>query len=229
MHNSKLILILAVLLFAGTFLQAKEGADQYANGAENWFTGALPPAGWYYINYFGYYTGELRDGAGDKVNVGGSTPSVSAVFNAFRILDITTLKIAGADYGVHAIVPVVYQSVNLGGTNSVTSLGDMTIDPLVLGWHHPQWHAVAAFDINLPTGHYEKNDPRVCVGAHYYAFEPLLALSYMPKSGWEASAKLMYNIKTTNQVTNYTRARNFMWTLWRASICTSGCWVRKVM
>jgi len=65
----KLILILAVLLFAGTFLQAKEGADQYANGAENWFTGALPPAGWYYINYFGYYTGELRDGAGDKVNV----------------------------------------------------------------------------------------------------------------------------------------------------------------
>ena len=204
MKKSKFIFILAALLLGVTSAHAKEGADQYANGAENWFTGALPPAGWYYINYFGYYTGELRDGAGDKVSVGGSTPSVSAVFNAFRILDITKLKIAGADYGVHAIVPVVYQSLNLGGgANSVTSVGDMTIDPLVLGWHHPQWHAVAAFDINLPTGHYEKNDPRVCVGAHYYSFEPILALSYMPKSGWEASAKLMYNIKTTNQATNY--------------------------
>ncbi len=103
------------MLLGVTSAHAKEGADQYANGAENWFTGALPPAGWYYINYFGYYTGELRDGAGDKVSVGGSTPSVSAVFNAFRILDITKLKIAGADYGVHAIVPVVYQSLNLGG------------------------------------------------------------------------------------------------------------------
>ena len=181
----------------------KEGADQYAYGAENWFTGALPPPGWYYLNYFGYYSGELRDGAGNKANVGGSTPTVSAVFNAFRILDVTKFKIAGADYGFHVIVPVVYQSIDMGGTNSIASVGDMTIDPLVLGWHHPQWHALFAFDINLPTGHYDKNDPRVCVGAHYYSFEPLLALSYMPKSGWEASAKMMYNIKTTNQATNY--------------------------
>lgn len=209
MKKLKFAFVLAMFAMAIAVSYAKEGADQYAYGAENWFTGALPPAGWYYINYFGYYTGELRSGTGDKVNVGGSTPSVSAVFNAFRILDITKLKIAGADYGVHAIVPVVYQSINMGGTNSVTSVGDITIDPLVLGWHHPQWHAVAAFDVNLPTGNYEKNDPRVCVGAHYYAFEPLLALSYMPKSGWEASAKLMYNIKTTNQATNYHSGQEF--------------------
>ena len=209
MKKLTLILVLAVLGMTATTSFAKEGADQYAYGAENWFTGATPPPGWYYINYFGYYTGELRDGAGDKANVGGSTPSVSAVFNAFRILDMTKFKIAGADYGFHAIVPVVYQSINIGGTNSIASLGDMTIDPLVLGWHHPQWHAVFAFDINLPTGHYDKNDPRVCVGTHYYGFEPLLALSYMPKSGWEASAKLMYNIKTTNQATNYHSGQEF--------------------
>ena len=212
MKKGKFIFVVVMLAMAIAASYAKEGADQYANGAENWFTGALPPAGWYYINYFGYYTGELRDGAGDKVNVGGSTPSVSAVFNAFRILDITKFKIAGADYGVHVIVPVVFQSVNManmGGSNSIASLGDMTIDPLVLGWHHPQWHAIAAFDINLPTGHYEKNDPRVCVGAHYYSFEPLLALSYMPKSRWQASAKFMYNFKTTNQATNYHSGQEF--------------------
>lgn len=203
MKSLKFVLVLAMLATGIAVAYGKEGADQYAYGAENWFTGALPPPGWYYLNYFGYYSGELRDGAGNKANVGGSTPTVSAVFNAFRILDVTKFKIAGADYGFHVIVPVVYQSIDMGGTNSITGVGDMTIDPLVLGWHHPQWHALFAFDINLPTGHYDKNDPRVCVGAHYYSFEPLLALSYMPKSGWEASAKMMYNIKTTNQATNY--------------------------
>ena len=209
MTKLKLTVVVAMFALGISLSYGKEGVDQYAHGAENWVTGATPPPGWYYINYFGYYTGELRDGAGHKVNAEGETPSVNAAFNAFRILDMTKLKIAGADYGVHVVVPLVYQSVDMGGTKSVTSVGDMTIDPLVLGWHHPQWHAVAAFDINLPTGHYEKNDPRACIGAHYYSFEPLLALSYMPKSGWEASAKLMYNFKTTNQATNYHSGQEF--------------------
>ena len=47
------------------------------------------------------------------------------------------------------------------------------------------------------------NNPRVCIGAHYYSFEPLAAISYMTETGWEASAKLMYNVKTTNPVTGY--------------------------
>jgi len=182
---------------------AKEGADQYSNGAENWLTGAAPPPGLYYINYFGYYSGELKNGSGDKANVGGTTPSVSAVFDAFRFIEITRFKIAGADYGLHIIVPVVYQSVNLGGTNSTTALGDITIDPMVLGWHFEHVHAIAGIDIHLPTGSYDRYDSRQCVGAHYYSFEPVLALSYLPKAGWEASTRLMSNIKTTNQFTNY--------------------------
>jgi hypothetical protein len=31
----------------------------------------------------------------------------------------------------------------------------------------------------------------------------------MPKSGWEASAKLMYNLKTTNRSTNYHSGQEF--------------------
>jgi hypothetical protein len=59
------------------------------------------------------------------------------------------------------------------------------------------------------TGAYNQNDPRECIGAHYYSFEPLVALSYMPKDGWEASTKLMYNMKTTNQATNYHSGQEF--------------------
>lgn len=188
---------------------AKEGADQYPYGAENWFTGATPPPGFYFINYAGYYTGRLRNGSGDNAILNGATPQVDATFDAFRFIEMTRFKILGANYGVHAIVPVVYQSMNLNGRNSTTGVGDITVDPLILGWHQEHWHAAAAFDIDLPAGAYNQNDPRISIGAHYYSFEPLLAFSYMPKAGWEASAKLMYNLKTTNPATNYHSGQEF--------------------
>lgn len=47
------------------------------------------------------------------------------------------------------------------------------------------------------------------IGAHYYGFEPVFAFSYMPKSGWETSTKVMYNLKTTNQATNYHSGQEF--------------------
>jgi len=139
----------------------------------------------------------------------GGTPLVETTFDAFRFLEMTHFKVVGADYGVHVIVPVVYQSMNLGGRNSTTGVGDITIDPLILGWHREHWHAAAACDVDLPTGAYDQHDPRVSIGAHYYAFEPLVAFSYMPKGGWETSTKLMYNIKTTNQATNYHSGQEF--------------------
>lgn len=37
----------------------------------------------------------------------------------------------------------------------------------------------------------------------------VVGLSYMPKSGWEASTKLMYNVKTTNPATNYHSGQEF--------------------
>jgi len=209
MRRLRRIFILGVVLLIAPSVDAKEGCDQYPSGAENWFAGVAPPPGFYYVNYFGYYTAELKNASGNKVNLNGTTPSVDATFDGFRFLEMTHFKILGADYGMHVIFPVVHQSMNLNGRNSTAGLGDITIDPFVLGWHRSQWHAVAAFDIDLPTGAYDLTDPRLSISAHYYSFEPVLAVSYMPKSGWEASTKLMYNIKTTNQATNYHSGQEF--------------------
>ena len=198
------LLILVLGLIAIPAAHAKEGADQYPNGAENWYAGALPPPGLYFLNYLGYYHGELRDGSGKKVSLpNGSTPSVTAEFDALRFIEVTKFKILGASYGMHVIVPLVDQAMNFGGSNSTFRMGDITIDPLVLGWHGKQWHAVAGLDINLPAGHFDPNDARLCVGANYVSFEPAFAATYSTKSNWEASAKLMFNAKTTNQQSNY--------------------------
>jgi len=193
-------LVLALTLAVGC---AKEGSDQYPYGAENWLSGALPPPGTYFINYFGYYYGQLRNDSGNKVDLGGTTPSVRAVFDAVRLVEVTHVKFLGGEWGVQVIAPFVDQSVDLGGRRNGLAQGDLDVDPFLLGWHGKSWHAIAAMDMLLPTGYYDKNDARVSVGANYYSFEPIFAFTFMPPSAWETSAKLMYNIKTTNQATNY--------------------------
>jgi hypothetical protein len=203
---------LGFFLFLGllsSIAWAKEGSDQYPNGAENWFAGFLPPAGNYYINYFGYYGGELKNGEGQKVLMNGKTPSVNATFDALRYVRVTPLRVLGANYGMEVIMPVVYQSVDMNGTASKTSIGDLIVNPMIFGWHRPTWHAIGSMDVMLPTGFYDKNDARVSVGANYYGFDPLFSVSVMPKSGWETSIKLMYDLKTTNQATNYHSGQEF--------------------
>ena len=217
MKKSSIALLIAGLSLAAGVAEAKEGGDQYPNGAENWYAGALPPPGTYFINYFGYYGGKLVDGGGDKVRhpaTGNTTPRVDAVFDALRLVHITNTKILGANWGVHAILPIVSQGVsNLPGTSGGASkfgIGDITIDPFVLAWHHsPELHSAFGIDINLPTGAYDQNDPRTSIGANYYSYEPLYAITWLPKGGWEVSGKFMYNIKTRNRETHYQSGDEF--------------------
>ena len=217
MKKSAIALIVGGLFLAAGAAQAKEGADQYPNGAETWYAGALPPPGTYFINYFGYYGGKLVDGGGDKVRhpaTGNTTPRVDAVFDALRLVHITNTKILGANWGVHAILPIVSQGASnlpgVAGSASKFGIGDITIDPFVLAWHHsPELHTAFGVDINLPTGAYDKNDPRTSIGANYYSYEPLYAITWLPKGGWEVSGKFMYNIKSKNNDTKYQSGDEF--------------------
>ena len=196
MKFGKLASAVALATLAIGSVQAKEGGDQYPNGAETWLAGALPPPGNYFLNYFGYYSGDLVDGSGKKVPGAG----VDAWFNAFRFVQITEHKILGGNWGWHVIVPVVHQDVNLGfGGKSKVGLGDITVNPFVLSWHTKNWHWAAALDINLPVGAYKSGDPRTSIGANYWSVEPIFAFTYLGDTGWEVSAKFMYNIKSKNK------------------------------
>ncbi len=211
MNRTKKILSLALpVLLVGSSAMAKEGADQYPNGAENFLAGALPPPGNYFINYLGYYQGDYRDNNGDKV----SGLKVNATFNALRYVFVSNYKLFGGDWGMHAIVPFVYQNMDTPfpaiGNGSVFGLGDITIDPIIIGWHFPpDWHITVGLDINLPTGKYSSTDPTDSIGANYYSFEPIFAFTYLNQGGFEVSAKLMYNIKTENNDTNYQSGDEF--------------------
>ena len=211
MNTVQSILLLAVpALLAGTPVLAKEGPDQYPNGSENFMAGALPPPGNYFINYLGYYQGDYRDNDGHKV----PGLNVSATFDALRFIHVTNQKIFGGDWAVHAIVPLVSQRMHTPfpgiGNGSVFGLGDIVIDPLIIGWHFPpDWHLTVGVDIYLPTGKYSKSNPTDSIGANYYSFEPIFAFTYLNQGGFEASAKLMYNLKTNNLDTDYQSGNEF--------------------
>lgn len=219
---ARFTVLAGALLLASNPALAKEGGDQYPNGSEGWGAGDLPPAGTYFINYALYYSGALKDRAGNGAKLAGSTPKVEAVADAFRIVQMTDIKILGATYGFSMIVPVVHQDVNiaaLGGDHSMAAVGDITITPVILSWHRSDWQFAAALDINAPTGAYNEgglganglntSDPRKDVGANYWSFEPLLAATYRTQDGWELSSKFMLNVKTENTYTRYQSGSEF--------------------
>ncbi len=192
----KLASAVALATLAIGSVQAKEGGDQYPNGAETWLGGAVPPPGNYFINYFGYYGGDLVDGNGKKAASG----EVDAWFNAFRFVQTTEHKILGGNWGWHVIVPLVHQDVALGaGSKSKFGLGDVTVNPFIVSWHAKNWHWAIGLDVNLPVGAYKSGEPRQSIGANYWSVEPLFAFSYMGDTGWEVSSKIMYNIKGKNK------------------------------
>lgn len=174
---------------------AKEGGDQYPNGAENWLAGAAPPPGTHFLSYSGHYSASLHDGNGDKV----PGASLSAWFNAFRLVHISEMRVMGGNYGVHMVVPIVHQRIRLADAGSITGLGDITVSPGSLAWHLGNWHWVAALDIRMPTGPYEPGNPHKSIGTRYWSIEPVFAVTWLSEKGWEISSKLMYNIKSRNK------------------------------
>ncbi|MDG4550569.1 MAG: transporter [Candidatus Contendobacter sp.] len=208
--TKKLLALITLATLTSPTALAKEGPDQYPNGAENFLAGALPPPGNYFINYLGYYDGEYRGPNGDKV----PGLQVSAVFDALRYIYVSNHQILGGSFGMHAIVPFIHQSLDTPfptiGNGDVSGLGDIIIGPLIIGWHFPpEWHVTVGLDISLPTGKYSSTDPTDSIGVNYYSFEPIFAFTYLSQGGFEVSAKLMYNIKTRNDDTDYESGDEF--------------------
>lgn len=205
------VLLAAALLSASVGALAKEGGDQSANGPESFLAGALPPPGTYLLNYLGHYGGKLKDANGDTVSMAGKDIKVSATFDVLRLVRVTDIKLFGADYAFQAILPVVHQNVDVFGNRASRSgIGDLTLSPVVLGWHlSKNLHVIGALDVFLPTGAWDKTHPGRQIGANYTSVEPVLAVTYLADNGFEASAKLMYNIKGKNSDTDYRSGQEF--------------------
>src|SRR3990170_7225126 len=79
-------LSLSVLTSANVYA-TEGGGNAYPLGAEDFMSGAVPPPGYYFIDYFLYYSAdELNNKDGDNVD---NAFDVDAVINTFRFIYVT--------------------------------------------------------------------------------------------------------------------------------------------
>ena len=210
-RKSLIVLVAAALIgpaaLTGPALATEGGGGSYPNGAEDFMTGALPPPGTYYKNYLIYYRASRFNDKDGNVLI--PDFQLTAAAEALRFIHVTKYKILGASWGVQAFIPLAYQAVTIGGQEDARfSLGDIIIDPIILGWHFKNFHVTAGLDIYLPVGTYNQNH-QANNGRNYWTFEPALAMTYLSDGGIEVSAQLMSDINTENNDTNYKSGQEF--------------------
>jgi len=228
--GKKALLVLPVLMFllfisAGPVLATEDARGVYPNGAEDCYAGCLPPPGTYFINYTTYqHFDSLRDNGGHKAVLTEDYGSpvdqrvnlkAEVAATVFRFIKGTGCKILGADWYWHVLIPVKYVHVTTdletpGGRfhGSKTGLGNLTFNPMILGWHFGDWHFAAGVDINTPAPGYDKED-FVNTGVGYWNVEPIFAFTYLNKTGFEVGAKFMYDYNLPNWQTHYTTGQEF--------------------
>jgi hypothetical protein len=201
--TTKALAAAAAALAAGSALATEGGGSIYPVGAENYLCCALPPPGVYGMVYVQRYSADkVRGNSGQVV----TPPSfeVTAYAVAPRIVWVTPHTVAGASLALHALLPVVNLDVNVvpGVSQRKTGLGDLNLG-VALGWHHsPALHTLAALDVFLPTGRFDKND-LANIGRNYWAIQPVGGVSYIDPKGLNADAKVMWTVNFENKDTNY--------------------------
>ena len=195
-------LALAAALLAG----AAHAEGHYVTGVEGLQGSSVPPAGNYYLGYLVHYDiNSFRAPNDAKLQGDGK---VTALVN--RFVKITDTKLLGADYGFETIIPVIRTSLDIKAAalnDSDSGVGDVYLGPLLLGWHGPQWDAVAAAGLWLDTASH--NTP-VAAGKGYkstmltggvtYYFDPAKSVSGSALFRFERHGKNDAGIRPGNQL-----------------------------
>jgi hypothetical protein len=196
------VLLAGAGLVGSSAFATEGGGSSYPMGAENYLTGAMPPPGFYTLAFVNHYSAdELKNGSGQTVPV---DFSVRATAISPRFIWVTGNTLFGGQVAHAIIVPLVDLDVNVAGTrSSKRGLGDIAITALALGYHHSDnLHSVAALDIIVPSGSYDRNrlaNP----GRNYWAIEPVYTASYVNPHGWNWDVKFMYDFNRKNKDTDY--------------------------
>ena len=202
------LVVFIIAFSSGSSAWATEGGGgAYPNGAEDFMTGALPPPGTYFLNYFNYYRAtSFKDKDGND-----AMPKfeLNGYANVFRLVHVTKMQFFGASWAMHAFLPLAYADLDATpGKDNRAGVGDIIIDPFILGWHWKNFHLTTGLDIYLPTGTYNK-DRLLNIGRNYYTLEPVVGVTYLADNGFELSGKFMYDVNFKNSDTEYTSGQEF--------------------
>lgn len=172
----------------------------YSTGADFYENGSLPPPGMYMKNYLiNYRASDLKDSSGHKV---GGDFKVDTTVLVNRFLYVTDKTVLGADWAVHAVLPIVRADVTtpFGAHGKETGVGDVMIEPMLLGWHGDQWDAVLGLAFYLPTGRWKRDEP-ANLGKDFYTGMLSTGLTWYadPERTLRFGGRLRYEKHTSNR------------------------------
>ncbi|MDD2465002.1 MAG: transporter [Desulfobulbus sp.] len=152
------------------------GGSHYQYGVEGVLGATAPPPGWHYRMYNLWYNPDMYNDS----PIPGAHFGLDTFASVQRIIHVTNVKILGADYLYDVLIPFVDTDFTLGpiSDSHSFSLGDVTVEPFVLGWHQSRWDATVGLGVVMPTGHFKGDEPAspglgywsglITVGASYY-------------------------------------------------------------
>ena len=142
-------------------------------------SGSQPQPGFYAaLFYLRYYADTIKDADGNTVRPSPSAPGSLAVSAVAPLAwYVSKTKILGANYGAMIVLPFANASIEapafaLGETVD-TSVSDLLVRPLDLGWHTGRADVTAGFQFYAPTGRYERGGSDN-IGKGMWAYEPFL-------------------------------------------------------
>ncbi|MET3107396.1 hypothetical protein AAKU67_001535 [Oxalobacteraceae bacterium GrIS 2.11] len=96
---------------------------------------------------------------------------------------------------------VIGQTASQLESGSHRGVGDIELTSFI-GWKGEQVSYLLAFNIDAPTGSYDKTS-QVNLGLNHYSLRPLASVAYSTESGFDFAAALSYNFNTVNKDTKY--------------------------
>jgi hypothetical protein len=173
--------------------------------------GIVPPfPGFYYGVSNALYMGE----ASGQVPIGGD------VYDAGLEATMWVTALAGIwvpqqdlpgnwTYAFQGVLPLGFTDAEasigpLNREDDVAGLGDISVTPLLFGWHNTAGNTFfsAGLTIYAPTGEWEERQ-LAFIGLNYWTFSPAVGFTHITKDGWDFSGKFGIDINTENEDTDY--------------------------
>lgn len=206
---NSIILFGLLIVFGFQAMSFAQITGHYPPGLEGIKNGSAPPPGHYTKMYnFYYYADTLKTGSGSTAN------TRFGLFNyavAFRHLWMTETKILGADYGLDMAVPLIYTDLTLGPLDERQfGLGDIFVEPLVLGWHYPGLDLSFAYSFFAPTGKFAVSRP-ASPGKGFWSYILAFGLTYYfdAERTWAISTAHRFEFNTENKDLKITPGTNY--------------------
>lgn len=205
----RIALITTFTLCGSAAFATEGGGSTYIPGGDIFLQGAVPPPGFYVLQYGNVTEAtKLKGSDGNTLPVPGFKARVAAT--ATRLVWSTPYQFAGGNLVLHGILPLVDLKVSAAGASEHRSgLGDVTFGPGLATHYSEHLHSVIGVDFIAPTGGYTRGN-LANIGRNYWSVTPLYAMSYTDPSGFNGDFKANLNINRRNADTGYTSGKEFI-------------------